>query len=395
MQSKRLTVIRNGSVVTEQGVLEQGEVLLEDGIIRKIGEAGSLAEESAKDGVTLVDADGGWVLPGFIDVHVHGGYGSDFMDASTDAIDTITRFHGRNGTTGLLATTMTASKEAIENVLVAAEAYRGEPSGEGAALLGVHLEGPFISPKWPGAQNPAFIVAPQQAWLEEWTAKHPELIKTVTLAPESEGAFGFIEWLTANGIVATCGHTDASYDVIKEAVGHGLRHAVHTFNAMTGLHHRNPGTVGAVLTEPSISAEVIADGLHVHPACIRLLAEMKKDNLVLITDAMSAAGLGDGDYSLGGLDVVVKDGAARLKEGNSLAGSTLTMIRAFRFVIQEVGFDVAQASRAASGNPARLLGIDGKTGSLAEGKQADVLVVSKDLDLQRVWVQGRELGLDA
>ena len=216
---------------------------------------------------------------------------------------------GAHGTTGLLATTVTASQEAISKLLDAAYAYKAQP-GRCNSLLGVHLEGPFISHKWPGAQNPKYIVPPQQTWLEAWTEQYPDLIRLLTLAPETEGAYSLIEWLTANGIVAACGHTDADYEIIEEAVTDGLRHAVHTYNAMTGLHHRKPGTLGAVMTMDAIMAEVIADGHHVHPAAIRLLVKAKGlDRVILITDAMSAAGLGDGLYDLGGLAVNVKNGA--------------------------------------------------------------------------------------
>jgi N-acetylglucosamine-6-phosphate deacetylase len=214
----------------------------------------------------------------------------------------------------------------------------------------------------------------------------------MTLAPERPGALDTISWLSAHGIIAACGHTDATYDNIQAAVGHGLQHAVHTFNAMLGLHHREPGTAGAVLTDARLCAEVIADGLHVHPACIALLAQLKTQrNLVLITDAMSAAGLGDGDYSLGGLDVIVKDGAARLKQGGSLAGSTLTMIDAFRYVVRTVGLTVPQASVLASGNPARRLGLFDAAGSIAAGKRADLLRIGRDLALRQVWLRGRAL----
>ncbi len=217
----------------------------------------------------------------------------------------------------------------------------------------------------------------------------------MTLAPETPGALDCIEWLDAHGIVASCGHTDASYEDIELAVSRGLKHAVHTFNAMTGLHHRKPGTAGAVLTDDRISAEVIADGHHVHFAAIKLLARMKPaDRMLLITDAMSAAGLGDGEYDLGGLAVAVKDGVARLQQGGALAGSTLTMIDAFRFVVRQVGLSVEEASLMASGNPARLIGLGGSTGSLEAGKQADVLLLSEDLELQHVWVKGKRLQWD-
>ncbi len=245
------------------------------------------------------------------------------------------------------------------------------------------------SAKWPGAQNPSFIVDPQADWLDAWTEEFPGLIRMMTLAPERENALPLIRRLTDQGIVASAGHTDATYDQMVEATRYGLRHAVHTFNAMTGLHHRNPGVVGAVLTEEVINAEVIADGHHVHPAAIKLLTLAKrKDNLLLITDAMSAAGLGSGEYDLGGLPVIVDDGVARLKAGNTLAGSTLTMIQALRFMVERVGLSVEEASRLASHNPAKAIGCLEQTGTISEGKLADLLLVSPQLQIGRVWVEG-------
>ncbi|MDF2814586.1 MAG: N-acetylglucosamine-6-phosphate deacetylase, partial [Paenibacillus sp.] len=308
-----------------------------------------------------------------------------------ESLDKITRFHGGNGTTTILATTMTASKSDIERVLASVHAYQQQEM-PGAQVLGVHLEGPFINPKWKGAQNPAHMLAPQLEWMKEWVEQYPGLIRQLTLAPESEGALEFIAWLRKNGINAAAGHTDATFEQIEEAVQHGLNQAVHTYNAMTPLHHRKPGTVGAVLTNPQIYAEVIADGHHVHPAAIRLVTMVKNNNnLILITDAMAAAGLGDGLYDLGGLAVVVNDGVATLKEGNSLAGSTLTMIEALRYVVEKVGLSVPEASAMTSSNAARQLGIFELTGSLQVGKQADVLLVSPELQLERVWAKGKEI----
>lgn len=386
MSALRETYIYNVNVVTPDGVVNNGSIRLTDG---RIAEIGNDLEKPADEAAEIIDGHNGWVLPGFIDVHVHGGYGHDFMYADADGLDAITRFHAHNGTTVMLATTVTAPKSDIDQVLEQVSQYR-EKTMPYAQLLGVHLEGPFISAKWPGAQNPQHIVAPQPAWLEEWTQRFPGLVRMQTLAPETEGALPYIEALADKGIVAALGHTDATYEQVQLAVQHGLSHAVHSFNAMRGLHHREPGTVGAVMSNPGIMAEIIADGHHVHPACIGILAQLKgPDNAMLITDAISAAGLGDGDYVLGSLGVVVHSGVARLKEGDSLAGSTLTMIDAFRYAVQKAGIRVEHASRMASGTPARRLGIEQLTGSLQPGKQADVLLVNAQLELERVWIQGR------
>lgn len=386
--------VKGATVVTEQGVIPDGVVVFSNGDIDFVGDAARFEQLYRTAGISrVIDAKGMTLMPGFIDLHVHGGFGGDFMDANAESYDAITSFHARSGTTSILATTVTASHEAISGVLAAAAGYQVR-SMPGAKLAGVHLEGPFISPDWPGAQNPAHIASPRIDWLEEWTRKYPGLIKIVTLAPEREGALPLIEWLHNNGIVASAGHTNATYEDMQAAADAGLTHSVHTFNAMKGLHHREPGTVGAVLSDDRITAEVIADGHHVHPACIRLLARSKgPDKVVLVTDAIMACGLGSGNYSLGGLDVVMADGVARLREGGALAGSTLTMIGAVQYAVTHAGISLQDASRAASGNPARILGLDSTTGSIAPGKRADLVLVSPDWAVEQVWVDGKEIAL--
>lgn len=387
------TLIYNGRVaVAKEGA---DALLLAGGRIRYAGPLERLPSGWADKVECRVDAGGGWLVPGFIDVHVHGGGGYTFMDANEAAYDAITRFHALHGTTSMLATTLSSTRERTDAVMETVWRYR---SGERrfARLLGVHMEGPFLSPKWPGAQNPAYLIPPRPDWIEDWNRRYPGLIRMVSLAPELDGALAMIRMLDATGIVASCAHTDASYEQIRQAIGHGLRHAAHAFNAMTGLHHRQPGTVGAVLTEPGLSAEVIADGHHVHPACLKLLADVKRQrNLLLVTDAVSAAGLTDGAYRISELDVIVRDGVARLAEGGALAGSTLTMISAFRYMVQQVGLSVPEASRLASANAARLLGLERKLGQLRPGLLADVLLLSEELEVCRAWRGGVELALSA
>lgn len=380
-----------GKMVLPDGLAEDGLLAWTEGTILYAGRPEGLPASLRRDAVTLPVPEQGVIVPGFIDIHVHGGNGEDFMDASPEVLDKITSFHATQGTTAMLATTMTAPKERLDQVLREVHSYQ---SGEMpyAQLEGVHLEGPFFSPKWPGAQNPDHIVLPNVSWLKYWEAQYPGLIRQVTLAPERDGALEVISWLRSQHITAALGHTDATYEDVQRAVQAGLHHAVHTFNAMTPLHHRNPGAAGAVLSDPRISAEVIADGIHVHPAAISVLAQLKQagDQLVLITDAMSAAGLEDGEYKIGDLPVIVKEGVARLKEGGALAGSTLTMVRGFRYLVQEVGLDLNTASRAASLTPARLLGIDYRTGSFAPGKQADIVLLNEALEIEGVWVKGKK-----
>lgn len=380
----------NGQVVTPRGIVKDGAVTVVDGVITYVGSTAGVPSDSPASSL-VIDAKGAYVLPGFIDVHVHGGMKEDFTDATQESLDTITQFHSTQGTTAMLATTMTTPKEVLDHVLAEVNTYisKGMPY---AQLEGVHLEGPFISPKWPGAQNPEHIVPPNKDWIEGWENQYPGLIKQVTFAPEREGAHNLIRYLRSKGIVAAAGHTDATYEEIMSAVEVGLHHSVHMFNAMTPLHHRKPGTAGAILSTPKMSAEIIADGIHVHPAAISIIAQLKQDeNFVLITDAMSAAGLGNGEYMLGDLPVIVKDNVCTLKESEgTLAGSTLTMIRGFRYLVQQVGLSIEFASAMASGNPAKLLRIEQRTGSIETGKQADLLLVEPDnLELQKVWIKGR------
>ncbi|THF74955.1 N-acetylglucosamine-6-phosphate deacetylase [Cohnella fermenti] len=390
----RSVLVINANVVTPEGIVENGWLLAREGRIAGIGRMSDGLPSDPADGsaglrLERIDAEGGWLLPGFVDVHVHGGAGHDFMDADQAGLDEIARFHASHGTTSILATSLTATRDELTDVLRRVRAYRSRPMPH-AQVVGVHFEGPFINPKWKGAQNPDYILPPQREWLEEWVREFPGLIKIQTLAPESAGALDYIERLAASGIVPSCGHTDATYDEVIAAADRGLRHAVHTFNAMKPLHHREPGTVGAVLTDDRITAEVISDGHHVHAGAIKLITRAKgADKVILVTDAMAAAGMPDGDnYDLGGLPVVMKCGVARLKESGNLAGSTLTMIAAFQHMVRSVGVSIPDASKMASANPARQIGIGREAGTLEAGKRADVLLLDAELELQQVWIGG-------
>jgi N-acetylglucosamine-6-phosphate deacetylase len=383
----------HGKVLTPYGLIDNGVIAISGATICYAGDIQSLPDAHT-EWIPVAKEPGGLLIPGFVDVHVHGGAGHDFMDSSRETLDHITQFHSSQGTTTMLATTMTAPKDDIENVLREVNAYRSEGAGMPyAQLAGVHLEGPFISPNWPGAQNAQHIVLPNVSWLEDWEKQYPGLIRQVTLAPEREGALEVISWLRDKGITAALGHTDATYEQVMSAVEAGLTQAVHTFNAMTPLHHRKPGVAGAVMSDSRIAAEIIADGVHVHPAVISILARLKSSaNLILITDAMSAAGLGDGEYTLGDQPVIVSEGIATLKSNEgALAGSTLTMIRGFRYLISEVGLSLQEASQVASLNPAISLGLDQQIGTLESGKQADILLLDSSYNLRCVWVKGRHI----
>ncbi|MEK8215970.1 MULTISPECIES: N-acetylglucosamine-6-phosphate deacetylase [unclassified Paenibacillus] len=384
-----------GKVLTPSGLIEEGVIAVSEEVIQYVGEAAWLPEAYAHWPAGTQDKNG-LLIPGFVDVHVHGGAGYDFMYSDHASLDIITRFHASHGTTAMLATTMTAAKEDIDRVLSEVADYRkgGMPF---AQLAGVHLEGPFISPKWSGAQNPEHIVPANITWLEAWEKQYPGMIRQVTLAPECEGALEAILWLRKHGITAALGHTNATFEEIIAAADAGLNQAVHTFNAMTPLHHRKPGTAGAVMFDERIRAEIIADGIHVHAAAINVLSRLKiRNNLMLITDAMSATGLSDGEYTIGDLPVIVREGIATLKDNpDALAGSTLTMIRGFRYLVQEVGLSLQAASNAASLTPAISLGMQRFIGSLEAGKRADILLLDDELQLNGVWIGGHTISTDS
>ena len=318
------------------------------------------------------------VLPGFIDQHIHGAGGSDAMDGTLKDLGIIAKTVAEEGTTAFLATTMTQSKENILNAMKAVKEYRETDNGEGARVLGVHLEGPFIAAKHKGAQPLEYIATPSVEVFEEYNEASGNAIKLVSLAPEVEGAATLVSYLTSKGIVASIGHSDAGYAKVDEAIANGACNITHTYNAQTALHHREIGVVGSALLRDELNCELIADTIHVSVPAIRLLVKNKPLNkLTLITDAMRAKGLADGESELGGQVVIVKNGEARLTDG-TLAGSVLRMNRAIENMVKKVGVDFLQAVDYATINPARNLKIDDEAGSIKVGKRADFAVIDAE-----------------
>jgi N-acetylglucosamine-6-phosphate deacetylase len=359
-------------------------VLSEDGWIEEIAPANSTPP--VEDDQLQLDASNCTILPGFIDVHIHGSDGYDTMDATPDALHAISRFLAQHGVTGFYATTMTASHEeilaAVRNAaLVTAEMLPG------ARLLGVHLEGPYLSPDFPGAQMKAYVRDPDLAEFEELVAAGP--VRLITLAPERPGAATLMERALAHGIVVVLGHTAATYNEATEAIHRGASQATHTFNAMTGLHHRQPGMVGATLSNDAIYAQVIPDNVHVHPAAMAILARCKgADRTLLITDAIRAAGLPEGATELGGQSVTVRDGACRLADG-TLAGSIVTMDLALRNFLRAADWSLAHGWPVSSRSAVRSLGLDDELGSVAPGYRADLVLLDRNLDVAATLVGGR------
>lgn len=321
------------------------------------------------------------VVPGFIDQHIHGASGCDAMDGNKNALKEIATAIASEGTTAFLATTMTQSVENITKALKAVGEYIGDGEKEGAELLGVHLEGPFISPKHVGAQPLEYVQAPTVEAFEVYDKASGGNIKIVSLAPEIPGSMELIAHLKSKGIVASCGHTGAKFADIKTASEHGLSNVTHTYNAQTGLHHREVGVVGSALLLDELNCELICDTVHVCPEAIKVVLKNKPlDKVTLITDSMRAKHLADGESELGGQKVIVKNGEARLVDG-TLAGSVLKMNVAIKNLVKKVGVDFCIAVDYATANPAKNLNIYDKVGSIEVGKSANFAVLDSDFNV--------------
>lgn len=332
-----------------------------------------------------IDVGGCHVLPGFIDIHVHGSIGHDIMDADPDGLAALARFFATRGVTGWLPTTLTHEHEALMAALSAIKARRDDPVPDGATILGARLEGPYLNRDKAGAQNPQYIRAPRPD--EVRALLDLDIIRLLDVAPEVDGADWLIEECARRGVVTSAAHTNASADQLLHAYALGLANSTHTYNAQSPLNHRHPGVVGAVLATPTISAELICDGIHVHPLAIRILTACKGDHIILITDATRPSGMPDGDYPFDDRVISLRDGAIRLPDG-TLAGSSLTMDRAVRNYAAYSG-NLQAAAHAASLAPARLLGLADRKGSLDNGKDADLVVIDDDFHVLMTIIAGR------
>ncbi len=365
-----------GEIVTPGGVVSGGALSIDDvGLIAEVAGSRTSARQSAD-----IDAAGFLVLPGFVDVHVHGGGAADFMHGTADAARQTARTHARFGTTSLLATTLTASGDATDRAISAARTVIEAGPGDGEArILGIHLEGPYICAARRGAQPAEFVRPPDTEELAHWIMLSGNSIRKITLAPEIAGAEEVTRLAVSSNITASLGHTNATAAEVETAIGWGVTSATHVFNAMTGLHHRAPGAVGASLARPEIVCEVIADGVHLAPLVVRLTVAAKgPSGVVLITDAMEGTAMPDGEYTLGGFPVFVQNGTAAFADG-TLAGSVLTMNRAFtnlrRFVPT---VSLPDAARMSSGNALRQMGLDRERGAIAPGMAADLVILDPE-----------------
>ncbi len=389
-----VTAIYASRIFTPQEQLTDSVILTEDGRIIAIGH-----RDEVKIPAGAIDyiAAGMLVAPGFVDVHIHGAGGHDVMEATPAALDCITSTVARYGTTSILATTVTASVdetcrslEGIAQYIRAHEKFEQDSTAPSAEILGIHLEGPFISKARRGVHPPNAIVRPSVQILEKFRAAADGLIRIITVAPEIPGALDLIQAAVADGIVAAIGHTDANYEQTQAAIQAGARHTVHFYNAMRPFSHRDPGIIGAVLTEPDVTAEVIADGIHVAGPAIQVLLGTKGfDTVLLASDATAATGMPDGNFRLGNFEVVVRDGVCRNAEGK-LAGSTLTLDRALRYIVA-LGVPLVDAVRMATILPARRVSLAGKKGIIALGADADLVVLAPDLRVVGVMTRGTGL----
>ncbi len=381
-----MRAIINGKVILENCILEDKVVLFDTQIkelINKI-EFEKNVNEGSYNGIDIIDAKGSYVSPGFIDLHIHGSGGRDAMDGELEDLKVISQSIAQNGVTGFLPTTMTMSKEkiykALDNIKEGMKLDLG-----GAKVLGAHMEGPFINPKYKGAQKEDYIIEPDYNFINGYE----DVIKIITLAPEKDNNSQFIKSIKENtNIVLSIGHSDATYEEAMESIEKGVSHATHLFNAMSPLNHRKPGVIGAVFNS-NINCELIADKIHVHPGVFQTVINIKGVNkVILITDSMRAGCMKDGVSELGGQKVIVKDNSARLEDG-TLAGSILTLNKAVKNMVENTNLNIYQAISMVSLNSAKDIGISDRKGSIEEGKDADIVIFDEEYNVRHTIVEGK------
>jgi N-acetylglucosamine-6-phosphate deacetylase len=370
-------IVRSRRILGAAAVPLDGWVRLAGGAIVEVGEG------AAPGGDTLLDHEPAWLAPGFVDLHVHGGAGATFQSGDPDEAATVAAYHRAHGTTTMVASLVTAAvPELVTTTRALSELV------EDGLLAGVHLEGPFLSHARCGAHEPTLLADPTPDLLEPLLAAGR--VAMITLAPELPGGIEAIRRSVGQGVVVAVGHTDATYQVVVDAVAAGARVATHLFNGMRPLHHREPGPVLALVEDERVVVELINDGVHLHPALVRaVMQQVGADRVALVTDAMSAAGLGDGDYVLGRLAVEVAGGVPRLKGSGSIAGSTLTMGDSVRNAVR-AGVDPQLAVAAATETPAGVLGLERSVGRIAPGFRADLVALDDDFRVSDV-VRGGEV----
>lgn len=377
-------VIHSARLVSEGRVARNAWVLFDGDRVGATGAGDDwLAAVAGAPDAVVTDADGGWLTPGFVDLHNHGGGGAAFDDGP-DAIRTAIELHQRHGTTRFVVSLVTATvPELAERVGMVASL-----AAEDSRVLGSHLEGPFLDVGHKGAHDPALLRSATSADIELLLERARGTLRQITLAPELPGGMEAVRAFVDAGVVVAVGHTGADYEQTRAAFDAGATILTHAFNGMDGIHHRSPGPVAAATRTPGVTVEVINDGVHVHPEVVRMAFAAAPGRVALITDAMAAAGEADGDYFLGSLQVQVRGGVARLSDGGSIAGSTLTQDAALRRAVQEVGVSVEEAVLALTGTPAAAIGRADDLGRLAPGYSADAVLLDDDFRVLQVWSGG-------
>jgi N-acetylglucosamine-6-phosphate deacetylase len=386
-KSMATILLHVGKAITPKGEVANAGILIRDGEIEMVVPRSGVELPS---GATEVRATDSTAIPGFVDVHIHGAGGHDVMEANETALSTITGRLAAFGTTSLLATTITASADdTCRSVEGIAKYISGQyqTNDARAEILGIHFEGPFLSKERRGVHPTEWLQLPSAELLQRFLHAAAGNARILTIAPELLGAMPCIDAARSLGMVVSIGHTDATYEQARAAVAHGAHHATHVYNAMRPFTHRDPGVIGAVLTTPEVTAELIADGIHVDEIAMKVLLQAKgAQGVVLISDGTSATGMPDGEYMLGGLEVTVNGGVCRNAEGR-LAGSTLTLDRALRNIVG-LGIPFNDAVRMLTLNPATLLGIEFKKGALRTGADADIVLLNEALEIESVWTRG-------
>jgi N-acetylglucosamine-6-phosphate deacetylase len=380
------TWIINGLVVNPGMESQHAQILVEEDRITDL----PAGDAQAAPGDQTIDASGMIVIPGLIDIHIHGAKNFDTMDATAEALQNMALFNVRCGVTSFLPTTVAASPE---DTIKAIEAVRGiKPSKDGAQILGIDLEGPYLDEQYCGAQPSHHFRLPEPKEYNRWFESG--VVRLITIAPEKTGALEMIKKGIDSGIRFAVGHSQANLEQMQAAIDAGLDQATHLFNGMPGLHHRNPGVVGAVLGDDRVRAQLIVDGVHIHPIVVKITAQIKGfQGIILISDATRAVGMGDGEYLLGDEKIFVKNGVARTSQGG-LGGSTLTMDTALRNLIAFTGMSLSKALATATINPARALGLDGRKGMLVKGADADIVLLDADHQVRLTMVQGNTVFSD-
>lgn len=381
------TFIINDLIVhSENETYKNGYIKVVDG---KIAEVGPVNQYKHDDDVKVITLSSDYqVIPGAIDIHIHGASNSDAMDATHEALSTMAETLPKEGTTSFLATTMTQTTEAIESALLNAGKYIESQSQEHAEIIGIHLEGPFISPVRKGAQPEEHIVDPDVTLFKRWQEMAENQIKLVTLAPEQPNGLDLAAHLKATGVVASIGHSDATYDQIYEAIQAGTTHVTHLYNGMRGLHHREPGVLGAAYLRDELYVELIADGIHCRPEMIKLAYnQITSERMILITDSLRAKWLEKGTYDLGGQPVYVNETKATLSDG-TLAGSILKMNDAIKNTMEYTDCSMTDIIKMTAENPAKQLRIFDRKGSIQVGKDADLVILNDRLDVEMTFCRG-------